>query len=155
MCRRHVVWIIVGAGACLSIFPGSVHGQQSGTVCDTVIGLLPEDPSLVLSSRDTLATHFFTGERLPGCWLWLTGPSAGYDFLDFPHQILRRELPRAGWQGTAEHMADGVDITVFGMRRNSVLCLVDARWDGEGVGDPSYVPENRYELVLSCFEERS
>ncbi len=153
MCCRRFAYVTVALVALLGGSFRPALGQDARATCDLVLEFIPDFPGLVLSSRDTLATDTFTGERLPGCSLRLTGPSADLSFRNTPHSVLRRELPQAGWLSVVERMADGPDGTVFGMRKNSILCLISAEWDGGDDSDPDYVPENRYELVISCFEE--
>ena len=75
MCCRRFAYVTV---ALVTILGGSFRpalGQDARATCDLVLEFIPDFPGLTVSSRDTLATDGFTGERLPGCWLWLTGPS--------------------------------------------------------------------------------
>lgn len=150
MFARICAGIVLAVGI-LCVLPPIAVAQETETVCDSVVGLLPEMPELMLSSRDTLATDYLTGRRVTGCWLWLTGPSNAFTPDNTPEAILRRQLLLTGWEEDHERTADGPDGTIFGVRMGSVLCSVSARWDGGDDSDPGYVPENRYEVVVSCM----
>ncbi len=151
MISRHIVPVIVCVACGLTSFTGSSPAQQSETVCDSLAAPLSGIPGLVLSSRDTLATNYLKKwQRMPGCWLWFTGP---YGFGDsrMPDAIMETELSKPGWE--LRQVADGPGSAFLAVRRGSLLCMTNATWDPGNDADSTYIPESRYSLVLSCFEE--
>ncbi len=68
-----------------------------------------------------------------------------------PDQRLRSVLPQLGWREDLGYGADGKDGTAFGFRRGETLCIARASWDGGDDADPTYVPDDRYELRIECM----
>ena len=59
-------------------------------------------------------------------------------------------LKARGWSNQVTFSADGPDGTVQGVRRRSVSCLVEGRWDGGDDSDTTYVPTDTIEVHFSC-----
>lgn len=131
-----------------------LRAQDVAGACDLVARLIEALPALELSRADTVVVDPVTGARGPGCQLRATGRTTAFGGGPSLDRRIREALPRQGWAEDHAYAADGPDGTAFAFRRGPVICVVRGRWDGGGDGDPSYVPDDRYELVAACRETR-
>jgi len=147
---RHciAVAVLLAAGASL---PTGAAAQVTVEACDNVTRLVAEAPSLVISGTDTLVHDDRFGRTAPGCLVRMAGQVPAFRGTTRPDEFLRQKLTSQGWLEDLRYGADGPDGTAFAYVRGDVLCMVRAAWDGGDDTDPSYVPEDRYELVIGCI----
>jgi hypothetical protein len=96
----------------------------------------------------------YRDQQHQGCILTLTGDGTGSADGDIPHGLLYpfegSPSHKAGWRPDIQSEADGPDGTVFRIVRGNTFCLVEGRWDGGDDSDPTYVPSDRYEVIVQC-----
>ena len=136
--------------AFLSWMPTGARAQVGAEACRDLAELVAQVPSLVLSDTDTVVYDDRRGRTSPGCMLRMQGrPSAMSDATN-PDELLRQALAERGWQEDLSYAADGPDGTAFAFAHGTVRCMIRAAWDGGDDADPTYMPEDRYELVIGC-----
>ena len=91
------------------------------------------------------------GKQKTGCKLSLTGDSkqAGDNWSPsflYPHE--GSTMYFKGWKPSNE--ADGPDGTQYRIDNGDVVCDVSGDWDGGMDDDPTYVPNTKFELKVSC-----
>lgn len=110
----------------------------------------------VRDARVTRTTGQFSyrNRQYEGCILTLAGDENGGEEDDIPHGLLYpfegSPCYKAGWRPDIESEADGPDGTFFRIVRGNIFCLVEGRWDGGDDSDPTYVPSERYEVIVQC-----
>ncbi len=67
-----------------------------------------------------------------------------------PVDSIMRWFGERGWLDRTLISADGPDGTVQGVRRATVTCLVEGRWDGGDDTDSTYVPSDTIEVHIAC-----
>jgi hypothetical protein len=96
----------------------------------------------------------YRDQKYQGCILTLAGDRTGGAEDDIPHGLLYpfEDSPsyKVGWRPDIQSEADGPDGTIFRIVRGSTFCLVEGRWDGGDDSDPTYVPSERYEVIVQC-----
>jgi hypothetical protein len=136
----------------LLLIPQAVSGQDVRAECDAIAQLVAEIPIVSATRQDTLIVDHRMGRTALGCQLRITGSRSAFEGRDSPDERLRTSLASRGWTEDLRYGADGPDGTAFAFVTGSVLCLFQAAWDGGDDADPSYVPHDRYELVVGCME---
>jgi len=142
-----------GAGLALALLCVAIispANAQTITVCNTLAAVVGEGV-LSIAAVDTVVRDHRFGRMAPGCLLRLTGRMSAFHDASPPDEILRQVLPDQGWQEDLRYAADGPDGTAFALRRDGVLCMISAAWDGGDDSDPVHVPEERYELTIACY----
>jgi hypothetical protein len=110
----------------------------------------------VRGAQVTRATGVFTygDQQYQGCILTLAGDGDGSEEDDIAHELLYpfedSPLYKAGWRPDIQSEADGPDGTFFRIVRGNIFCLIEGRWDGGDDSDPTYVPSDRYEVIVQC-----
>ena len=135
----------------LGLAPSPSRAQEIGTLCDTIAQTVTSMPSVTTTRTDTIIHDHLTERAASGCRVHVTGSMAAFRQTDTPDQRLRSLLPTRSWKEDLSYAADGPDGTAFALRRGAVLCLFRGRWDGGDDADSSYVPGDRYELVVGCL----
>jgi hypothetical protein len=138
----------------LSLTPAAVSSQETPAACDVIAQLAAEIPVVSTTRQDTLIVDRRMGRTTLGCQLRITGLRSAFEGRDSPDERLRTNLASRGWTEDFRYAADGPDGTAFAFVTGSVLCLFQAAWDGGDDADPSYVPHDRYELVVGCMERQ-
>jgi hypothetical protein len=114
-----------------------------------IVGLLSGSPDLAIEQTETVISDHRQQQKRKGCRITASSNTSREHAR--PDELLRAELPKAGWREDIRYGADGKDGTAFAFRRESVLCLVEASWDGGDDSDPRYVPSQIYELRVGCL----
>jgi hypothetical protein len=115
------------------------------TACDTVAAILADTPGTV--TRPPAPRDDSGNVR---CRVLLRARVAGYGGGPRPEHRLWQGLLAHGWREDPQYAADGPDGTVFALRNQAALCIANGRWDGGDDSDPTYVPDDRYELSVKC-----
>ncbi len=155
MHRAPLAFLPLLIAASLSSIPRTVAAQGARPECDMAVKFLAEFPQLTVSARDTIATDWLAGRRVPGCRVRLTRPNGGDAFIKNPVDVLGNRFRAAGWREDGDYGADGPDGTDVGMRKGSVVCVIEASWNGGDDSDSTYVSDNRYEVTISCFTKHT
>ena len=132
--------------------PTTASAQEVVEPCDRLAEIVADVPTLVLSAVDTLVHDQRFGLTAKGCQRRLVGQVSAFRGTS-PDGLLRKILTVRGWQEDIRYSADGPDGTAFAFVNDTVVCLIRAVWDGGDATDPSYVPEDRYQLVIGCIAE--
>ncbi len=130
---------------------GGIQAQDIGMLCDSVAQAVTSMPSVTIARTDTVIRDPLTERATSGCRVHLTGSMSAFQQTGTPDEHLRSLLPTRSWTEDLSYAADGPDGTAFALRRGAVLCLFRGRWDGGDDADPTYVPSDRYELVVGCM----
>jgi hypothetical protein len=136
----------------LSLVPAVVSAQDAPAACDSIARLVAEIPLLSTTRQDTVIVDHRLERTTVGFQLRATGSRSAFEGRDSPDERLRAALASRGWSEDYRYGADGPDGTAFAFVTGSVLCLFRAAWDGGDDSDPTYVPHDRYELVVGCIE---
>jgi hypothetical protein len=120
--------------------------------CASISTLLSEGPVDSLHRSNTIVEDERTRRKDDGCRVQLVATTTAFANQDSPDQRVRAVLPTLGWEEDWHYAADGPDGTAFALRKEAILCLVRASWDGGDIVDPTYVPGPQYELVIRCLE---
>jgi hypothetical protein len=121
--------------------------------CTSISALVSEGPVDSLQRSNIVVEDERTRRRGDGCRVRLVATRTAFANEDSPDQRVRAVLPTLGWEEDWDYGADGPDGTAFALRKDTILCLVRASWDGGDIADPTYVPDPRYELVARCRED--
>ncbi len=126
--------------------------QENATEgCATAVGILANFPTLAIDSTEGEVRDYRTGETGLGCRVEMKGSAATFQRSGQPDVALREEFAGLGWTEDYEYGADGPDGSAFAFRKGSVLCVFRAHWDGGDDSDPTYVPEDRYDVEVDCL----
>ncbi len=132
-----------------------VTGQrEADTGCATVVRILADFPTLAVNLTEGEVRDYRTGETGPGCRVEMKGSAAAFRESGQPDIALREEFAGLGWTDDYEYGADGPDGSAFAFRKGSILCVFRAHWDGGDDSDPTYVPEDRYDVEVDCLSSR-
>ncbi len=146
-----VAALVVLAG---HLLPSSAAAQRLAAPCDALVRLIADMPSVAVVATDSIVQDERRRETVAGCRVELTGSMSTFRRQpvgwDRPEDRLNRQLPTLGWTDVLEYMADGHDGSQFAYTRSNVLCIFAASYDGGDDADPTYVPEDRYQLVIQC-----
>lgn len=129
--------------------------QDANSGCADVVRILAAFPTLAVNRAQGEVRNHRTGEVGLGCRVEMKGSAAAFRESGAPDIGLRERFAGLGWSEDYEYAADGPDGSVFAFRRGSVLCLFRAQWDGGDDSDPSYVPDDRYDMEVECRVEES
>lgn len=129
--------------------------QDASSGCDTVARILADQPALAIDRSEGQVRDYRTGEVGRGCRVEVKGSVSAYRDSDAPDVFLRKQLAGLGWTEDYQYGADGPAGSAFAFRRGSVLCLFQASWDGGDDSDPSYVPDDRYDIEVDCLVKES
>jgi Cu(I)/Ag(I) efflux system membrane protein CusA/SilA len=135
----------------LGMTPASARAQNLGVLCDSIAQTVTSMPSVTGVRTDTVIRDHRTERAASGCQARFTGSMAAFQKTGTPDELLRSLLPAHGWTEDLWYAADGPDGTAFALRHGAALCLFRGRWDGGDDADPSYVPSDRYELIVGCM----
>lgn len=138
----------------LLLLPATVSGQDISPACDTIAEVVADVPTVSTSRTDTLVVDQRMGRTAQGCRVRVTGLRSAFGERNSPDERLRNELASRGWTEDFAYGADGPDGTAFALIKGSVLCMFEAAWDGGDDSDPSYVPDDRYQLIAWCMERQ-
>lgn len=128
-----------------------IFAQDATSSCDIVARILAELPTLAIDRSDGQVRDYRTGEVGRGCRVEVKGLATAYRDKDAPDVVLREQLTRLGWTEDYQYAADGPDGSAFAFRSGSTLCVFQAHWDGGDDSDPSYVPDDRYDIEVDCL----
>ena len=96
----------------------------------------------------------FDGQRYEGCAMTLSGNSKtvkGDWSPEFLYPFEGSEMYHRGWKPTSQ--GDGKDGTSFRIENPTVFCLVSGSWDGGVDDDPSYIPHDKFEVIVECAKK--
>lgn len=86
-----------------------------------------------------------------GCVLKTEGSFKALGNEDLPPDVrIARFAESKGWETDSSRSADGPDGTVFAFRPPAAWCLVTGKWDGGDDSDPTYVPDDKYQITIGC-----
>ncbi len=125
--------------------------QDAQGGCAIVERILADFPTLVLNRLEGEVQDYRTGEKGQGCRVEMKGSAAAFRESGPPDVALREQFAGLGWAEDYEYAADGPDGSAFAFRNGPVLCVFRAHWDGGDDSDPSYVPEDRYDIEVDCL----
>ncbi|MGD8699295.1 MAG: hypothetical protein PVJ43_08400 [Gemmatimonadales bacterium] len=125
--------------------------QAADDGCSTVARILIGFPTLEIDSTEGEVRDYRTGRTGPGCRVEMKGSAAAVEESDAPDVALREKFAELGWTEDYAYAADGSDGSAFAFRKGSALCVFQAHWDGGDDSDPTYVPEDRYEIEVDCL----
>jgi hypothetical protein len=134
------------------VLPTSVPSAVR-TSCDTVAALVPGLPGIRIQRSNGVVHDDRMGREHYGCRVTVIGSTVAFRNATSPDEVLRKKLGTRGWQEDLRYAADGPDGTAYALRSHSVLCLFRGRWDGGDDSDPTYVPDDRYVLIVACMAE--
>jgi hypothetical protein len=138
----------------LLLIPTTVSGQQFSAACDTIAQVVADIPTVTTTRTDTLVVNHRMDRTAPGCRVRVTGSRSAFGERNSPDERLRNEWASRGWTEDFRYAADGPDGTAFALIKGPVLCMFEAAWDGGDDSDPSYVPDDRYQLIAWCMEHQ-
>ena len=125
--------------------------QDARAGCSIVERLLSEFPTHAVDRWEGEVQDYRTGRAGPGCRVEMQGSAAAFQESDPPAVALREKFAELGWLEDLAYGADGPDGSAFAFRKGVVLCVFRAHWDGGDDSDPSYVPEDRYDIEVDCL----
>lgn len=104
-------------------------------------------------------TDAVTAAQAPGCMVVGEGSRGRLSVLERtsatrPDARLRELMPNRGWKEDPRYAASGPGRTAFAYSLGGVLCAISARWDGGADVDPETMGKDRYEIHVSCSEQR-
>jgi len=130
----------------------AASGAELDEVCDFAYAKLRSVRGAQVAR--TIGGFTYRDRQYQGCILTLTGDGTGSADGDIPQSLLYpfedSTSYKAGWRPDIESEADGPDGTFFRIVRGNTFCLVEGRWDGGDDSDPTYVPSDRYEVIVQC-----
>lgn len=128
----------------------SFHGfaqaaSDNDAVCNSIAAIL----------RDVPGSAVEISNKGDGCVVSMKGSWSAIEDGLFPPNLLDPDsegsaLKKDGWDHDIGHDADGPDGTVFAIRKGNVICIVTGSWDGGDDSDPSYVPDDGYDITVEC-----
>lgn len=118
--------------------------------CETIITLLVDVPGVKIKQSEGVIHDHYQNRKGYGCKITVSGSTTAFHDGKNPDTVVREKLSAAGWQEVFQYCADGPDGTAFAFRTSTVLCLCQASWDGGDCSDSTYVPDDHYELSISC-----
>ena len=125
--------------------------QDADAGCAAVVRVLGDFPTLAVGRTDKIVRDYRTGDTAPGCRVEMKGSAVAFRESGEPDLALRRQFAESGWTEDYDYAADGPDGSAFAFRNGRVLCVFRAHWDGGDDSDPTYVPEDRYDLEVDCL----
>ena len=128
--------------------------EDATAACATVVRILADFPTLAVNRSEGEVRDYRRGETGQGCRVEMKGSAAAFSESGQPDIALREEFAGLGWTEDYEYGADGPDGSAFAFRKGSVLCVFRAQWDGGDDSDPTYVPEDRYDVEVDCLSSR-
>jgi hypothetical protein len=136
---------------------GGGSPEQAGPVeqaCDFAYKQLSAVPHLSLIK--STGSFSVNSHSYDGCIVRLKGDRKRVDDAQYPAPLFYPSegtaLYQQGWRADIE--ADGPDGTSFRISKQTVFCLVEGNWDGGDDSDPKYVPSTRYEVIVSCSDQK-
>lgn len=144
--------ILYGAFVIATLFVDA-SAQDANGGCENVARVLAEFPTRAVDRSQGDVRDYRTGEVGRGCRVEMKGSAATFREIGEPDIALRERFARLGWSEDYEYAADGPDGSAFAFRNGSVLCVFWAHWDGGDDNDPSYVPDDRYDMEVDCLVE--
>jgi hypothetical protein len=145
--RALILAVVVGMATV-----GAVAAQQDAEAgCAAVERILADFPTLAIGRSDGEVHDYRTGEAGLGCRVEMKGSAAAFRESGQPDVALREEFAKLGWTEDLAYAADGPDGSAFAFRSGPVRCFFRAHWDGGDDSDPTYVPEDRYEIEVDCL----
>lgn len=144
--------IVYGASIIMALLVG-LPPQDPTSGCDYVQRALAEFPALAINRSEGEARDYRTGKVGQGCRVEMEGSAAAFRGTGAPDVALRERFVGLGWSEDYQYAADGPDGSAFAFRQGSVLCLFRAHWGGGDDSDPSYVPDDRYDVEVDCLVE--
>lgn len=121
--------------------------------CETAAALVAGMPSIHIQRSYGVIHDDRMGREGYGCRVTIIGSVVAFRDAAIPDEVLRDELVARGWKEDLRYAADGPDGTAYALRNHSVFCLFRGTWDGGDDSDPTYVPDDRYELTVACMSE--
>jgi hypothetical protein len=137
------------------VMPYRANAQNENDACNAFNSILQKTDGVVIVLHDTELKDVSFNEGKKGCIVKLYGKwSQLMDNLN-PTDIIRPDsgsssLGVQGWSFDHNYAADGKDGTVFGIRKDSVLCIVRGHWDGGDDSNPAYIRADEYNVFVSC-----
>jgi hypothetical protein len=125
--------------------------QDARAGCSIVERILAEFPTNAVDRSEGEVRDYRTGRAGPGCRVEMQGSAAAFQEGDPPDVALREKFSELGWTEDLAYGADGPDGSAFAFRKGAVLCVFRAHWDGGDDSDPTYVPEDRYDIEVDCL----
>jgi len=126
-------------------------GQDARAGCSIVERILAEFPTNAVDRSEGEVRDYRTGRAGPGCRVEMRGSAAAFQEGDPPDVALREKFAELGWTEDLAYAADGPDGSAFAFRKGVALCVFRAHWDGGDDSDPTYVPEDRYDIEVDCL----
>lgn len=136
----HLTGIVAGLAVCGG--PTAAHGQDAGHACTTIAALVSHDSTRVGVAPDTVVRDPRGDARWRGCRVRMERPHADVVGNNAPDRVVRRGLTALGWTELPKYAADGPNGTAFALRRDGVVCFVNAGWADDAAG--------RYTFSAAC-----
>ena len=117
----------------------------------TILSLLTTVPGLRIKQSECTIEDDRYLQKVLGKVITIEGSFKSFKEGQTPDRILLEKLREQGWKEDLASMADGPDGTAFALRKNPVLCMFQASWDGGDCTDTTYIPDDRYALNIRCM----
>jgi hypothetical protein len=136
---------------CVRAANASAAWQDARSGCSTAVRVLESFLTLAVDVSEGEVRDYRTGRTGPGCRVEMKGSAAAYRKSGQPDVALREKFAELGWTEDFAYGADGPDGSAFAFRNGPALCVFRAHWDGGDDSDPTYVPEDRYDIEVDCL----
>lgn len=125
--------------------------QDPRSGCDLAAQILSDFPSASMIRSEGEVEDYRTGRTGQGCRVEMKGSAAAFRETGEPDVALREKFAGSSWTEDYAYAADGPDGSAFAFRNGPVLCVFRAHWDGGDDSDPTYVPDDRYDVEVDCM----
>lgn len=151
-----VVFSILFLFASIMLFHNNADSiTDNDAACNTVAGILRDVPGSAVEILSGSLSDNVIPDKGNGCIVRMKGSWKAIKDDLFPPDLLNPDseksaLKKYGWNYDNRHDADGPDGTVFAIRKENVICIVTGSWDGGDDSDPTYIPDDGYEITVEC-----
>jgi hypothetical protein len=150
-----VLWWVASGLVLVSAAAGT-PAQGPAPQCEAAAGALRRVPGVRVTRSQGTFEDEVARRRLTGCRVTATGRFRAFRRdQPAPTDRVAEALGARGLARDHRYDADGPDGTAFAFRGGGVICLVQGRWDGGDDSDPSYRPDDRYEVTVGCASDPS
>jgi hypothetical protein len=146
----HGLWLALGGVDVEAGWAPDRQNPRSG--CDLATQILAEFPSVSLTLSEGEVEDYRTGRSGQGCRVEMKGSAVAFRESGQPDIALRERFAASNWTEDYSYAADGPDGSAFAFRNGPVLCVFRAHWDGGDDSDPTYVPDDRYDVEVDCMK---
>ena len=148
-CQREVAPPVSTEGPPVAT-PAPVISQQLTQNCDLLAEVLTGIPGASLTRSIGRFEDSIDSTSKQGCLLKVEGSFKALGAGETAEGRIGRLIESRGWQFDNSRAADGPDGTVFAFSTPTAWCLVTGRWDGGDDSDPTYVPDDAYDVTVGC-----